>query len=72
MKKLIKYLFKKRITAEASFHINGTDGQKLHSDFIKRINENDAEIIISWITYHSYSDSHKPAYINYVYKYYKK
>ena len=38
------------------------------SEFIDWVNENDVEIINSYITYHKYDYSHIPRYINYVIK----
>ena len=61
-------LFKKRITEHLSFH-TGTGGMRAHEGFISSIEENGIKIINSWITYHDYSSSHKPAYIHYVISY---
>lgn len=61
-------LFKKRKTEELAFH-TGTSGVRAHREFIDSVDERGIKIINSWITYHDYSSSHKPAYINYVISY---
>ena len=63
----LKRFFTKAEIREVSFH-TGTDGMKKHSEFIDWVNQNDVEIINSYITYHKYSHSHQPQYINYVIK----
>ena len=63
----LKRFFTKTEIREVSFH-TGTDGMKKHSEFIVWVNESGTEIINSFITYHKYSHSHKPQYINYVIK----
>ena len=65
--KWLKRFFTKSEIREVSFH-TGTDGMKKHSEFIDWVNESGTEIINSFITYHKYSHSHKPQYINYVIK----
>ena len=65
--KWLKRFFTKSEIRELSFY-NGTDGMKKHSEFIDWVNENDVEIINSYITYHKYDYSHQPQYINYVVK----
>jgi hypothetical protein len=67
MKKLFRLLFPKYEVIHTSFH-TGTNGMKRHREFIKYVNKENIEIINSYITYHSYSDSHKPESINYVVK----
>jgi hypothetical protein len=49
------------------FH-TGTNVMKSHREFINHCNEKNIEIINSFITYHQYSDSHKPEYIHYTIK----
>jgi len=61
-------IFKKRKTEQLAFH-TGTNGMTAHREFIEIVNEDNIKIINSWITYHSYSSSHKPEYINYVISY---
>ena len=63
----LKRFFTKSEIREVSFY-TGTDGMKKHSEFIDWVNENDVEIINSYITYHKYDYSHIPRYINYVIK----
>ena len=65
--KWLKRFFTKSEIRELSFY-NGTDGMKKHSEFIDWVNESGTEIINSYITYHKYSHSHQPQYINYVIK----
>ena len=50
---------------EVSFHL-GTDGKKKHSEFIKWLNENDAEIINSYTTYGRGIHSHEPFGLHYI------
>ena len=65
--KWLKRFFTKSEIREVSFY-TGTDGMKKHSEFIDWVNENDVEIINSFITYHKYDYSHIPRCINYVIK----
>jgi len=68
--KWLKRFFTKSEYREVSFH-TGTDGMKKHSEFIDWLNESGTEIINSYIIYHQYDNSHKPQYINYVFKFKK-
>ncbi len=67
MKKLFRLLFPKYEVHHVSFH-TGTGGMKRHMEFIEAVNKENIEVLNSFITYHSYSDSHKPESINYVVK----
>ncbi len=68
MKKLFRLLFPKYEVHHASFLIGTTGGMKRHMEFIEAVNKENIEVLNSFITYHSYSDSHKPESINYVIK----
>jgi hypothetical protein len=68
--KWLKKLFAKSKIQHVSFH-TGTSGMKNHNEFIIWVNSENVKIINSFIQYHSYDNSHKPAYINYVIKYKK-
>ena len=67
---IFRKFFPKKIVAHTAFH-TGTSGTEKHREFIKWVNEANVEIINSFIEYHDYSNSHKPAYIHYVIKYKK-
>ena len=65
---LFNRFFKKTIVKQVSFYC-ATNGLRDHDNFINWVNENNVEILNSWTTYHSYSDSHKPQHLNYIIRY---
>lgn len=63
--KLFSKIFKRPKVKHLQFH-TGTEGMKEHSKFIDEVNEKNIKIINAFVTYHEYSDSHKPKYLHYV------
>jgi hypothetical protein len=66
----MRNLFKRRKVKLFRFN-TGTAGMQLHKEFVEALNDTGAEVISFYIEYHDYSNSHEPAYLNYVVKYYE-
>lgn len=72
IKKIYNLLFGRYKYVKTAFHM-GTSGRRSHEEFIKYVNENNIEIINSYVTYHRDElHGHKPDYVHYLIKMKKK